>query len=667
MCRPPPPRVGSSSSVVFPPPHTLPVGGRLPHFKDRWIKTLRLTPWHIQALDGVPIDWEQAPPENKPFDSALRYKPGSKERLACSKTLQHYLDIQSVRVLSPDTSDGLWSTFFPVPKKGTDKMRGCVDLRRTNECIKYEHFKMEGLHTVAQMLRRNDYMTKIDISDFYHHFLLQQQDSRYMRFMWEGVKYECIGMPFGLAPAPRLATKLLAPVIRHLRRLGLRVSVYIDDIICLARSITRSIAHTQVAVDTLHYLGFSVHPEKCNLIPLRSQEFLGTQVNSKKMQFRVAREKIRNIRREIQAVFKANDLHQLTVRNLASLLGKLNALRGAVVSAQLHLWPFHHLMKDALAKARWVDCTALDPPVVEEMWWWHDQMKDWSGKSIIPTRSQMVVTTDASSHGWGGWWRQFGQSGTLRNEARGFWLPQEQKMSSNARELSGVLLTVQAALSKLRGKQVLVETDNKATQAYINHLGGRSRFLNSIARKLWTMCYSNGILLTAVHRPGKVNQRADLLSRWKKDHTDIRLPPSSFQLIEQHFGPHSVDLFATRDNRLLPRFVSWRPDPESLATDAFMFPLKGENPYCFPPVACIPRLLREVLHQQATVSLVAPDWAAPWMPDLRRMLIAPPVRLPDNPVQTVSSDFRNWKLTCFRISGSLWKTWTARKASSHPF
>ena len=46
-------------------------------------------------------------------------------------------------------------------------MRACFDLRKPNECIKYEHFKMEGgLHTVAQMLRRNDYMTKIDISDF---------------------------------------------------------------------------------------------------------------------------------------------------------------------------------------------------------------------------------------------------------------------------------------------------------------------------------------------------------------------------------------------------------------------------------------------------------------------------------------------------------------------
>ena len=186
--------------------------------------------------------------------------------------------------------------------------------------------------------------------------------------------------------------------------------------------------------------------------------------------------------------------------------------------------------------------------------------------------------------------------------------PHEQGMSSNARELSGVLLTVQAALPSLRGKRVLVETDNKATQAYVNHLGGRSRFLNSIARRLWTMCYSNNILLSAVHRPGKVNQRADLLSRWRKDHSDIRLPPTSFRKVQELFGPHSVDLFATRDNRPLPRFVSWRPDPESVATDAFMFPLKGENPYCFPSVACIPRPLREVLHQQATVTLVAPDW-----------------------------------------------------------
>ena len=86
-------------------------------------------------------------------------------------------------------------------------------------------------------------------------------------------------------------------------------------------------------------------------------------------------------------------------------------------------------------------------------------------------------------------------------------------MSSNARELSGVKLMVKARLEHFRTQVVLVETDNKVTQAYINHFGGRSVFLNSIAGDLWSMCYQAHILLVAVRRPGKVNVRADRLSR----------------------------------------------------------------------------------------------------------------------------------------------------------
>ena len=82
-------------------------------------------------------------------------------------------------------------------------------------------------------------------------------------------------------------------------------------------------------------------------------------------------------------------------------------------------------------------------------------------------------------------------------------------MSSDARELSGVKLTVTAAMPSLRGRVVLVETDDEVTHAYINHLGGRSPFLNSIARDLWSMCYHADILLVAVHRPRKVNVQAD--------------------------------------------------------------------------------------------------------------------------------------------------------------
>ena len=78
-------------------------------------------------------------------------------------------------------------------------------------------------------------------------------------------------------------------------------------------------------------------------------------------------------------------------------------------------------------------------------------------------------------------------------------------MSSNAQELSSVKLMIKASLKHFCNQVVLVETNNKVTQAYINHLGGQSLFLNSITQDLWSMCYQAHILLVAVHCPCKVN------------------------------------------------------------------------------------------------------------------------------------------------------------------
>ena len=142
-------------------------------------------------------------------------------------------------------------------------MRGCIDLRRLNQHIWYKHLKMEGLHTIQPLIQRNDLVTKVDLSDFYMHFRIGQADGRYMRFMWEGKKYRCISMPFGLAPAPRLATEMMAPVIRYPRSRGLRLAIYIDDLILLSRLYNESIEQTQLLVDTLHKLSFGIHPDKC--------------------------------------------------------------------------------------------------------------------------------------------------------------------------------------------------------------------------------------------------------------------------------------------------------------------------------------------------------------------------------------------------------------------
>ena len=56
-------------------------------------------------------------------------------------------------------------------------------------------------------------MTKVDMSDYFFHYMIAPKDRKYFRFMFLGQKFQFTAMPFGLASAPRLATKMLQPVI----------------------------------------------------------------------------------------------------------------------------------------------------------------------------------------------------------------------------------------------------------------------------------------------------------------------------------------------------------------------------------------------------------------------------------------------------------------------
>ena len=78
---------------------------------------------------------------------------------------------------------------------------------RNHQAIVYEHLKVEGVRTIGKILHRIDLITKVDLSDFFMHFLIRKGDAKYMQFMCEGRKYRCTGMPFRLALAPRHAAK----------------------------------------------------------------------------------------------------------------------------------------------------------------------------------------------------------------------------------------------------------------------------------------------------------------------------------------------------------------------------------------------------------------------------------------------------------------------------
>jgi len=129
--------------------------------------------------------------------------------------------------------------------------------------------------------------------------------------------------------------------------------------------------------------------------------------------------------------------------------------------------------------------------------------------------------------------------------------------------------------------------------------------------------------------PGSLNTVADEESRVMKDRSDWRLWPKMFHQINFRFGPLEVDLFASRLTAQLPKWLSWRPDPSALTTDAFSLNWSDMTGYANPPWNLIGRVLSQVRQQNATLILVTPVWRAqPWYPSLLELLIEEPILLP---------------------------------------
>ena len=158
--------------------------------------------------------------------------------------------------------------------------------------------------------------------------------------------------------------------------------------------------------------------------------------------------------------------------------------------------------------------------------------------------------------------------------------------------------------------------------------GTRSHQLNDLATQLWVWCLERGITLSAEHLPGVENCVADFESRTVQSSAEWQLRKDIFlNLMRAH--QCNVDLFATRLNHQLPQYVSWRPDPFALGTDAMQIPWTRLKGYAFPPFVLISKILRKVREERTMILLIAPVWESQaWYPTLLSMLVDYPILLP---------------------------------------
>lgn len=568
---------------------------------------------------------------------------------------QHFIDTEIQALLNknaiefvPRNSIGFRSRLFTIPKKTGDR-RPVLNLKPLNKFVQQRHFKMETMKQVCTLIRQGDYLTSIDLTDAFLHVLIHPSSRRYLQFVWKNQVLQWRTLPFGLALSPYVFTKVLRPVLRWARRKGIRITAYLDDLLIIAKDYHTSQLHTQMVQDKLLDLGFNIKMAKSSLIPSQQLEHLGFIINTQLMQLQVPANKIRDLRREASRMLSKVSC---PIKQVASFIGKAQSLLMAVFPARLKTRHLLALKNRTIRHHKaWHKLVELPHQARLELEWWRDNLRTWNGKSFLPQLPEAELYTDASDLGWG--------IVTQNHTWRGQWNTKDQQQHINWKELMVIWKAIH--LPKFQGKCLQIYCDNMTTIAYVNKFGGtRSPLLMDLANSIWNYCLTTNTRIQLHYIPSAFNP-ADSPSRRLQHQIEWRLAHHYFQHLNQLWGPHHVDLFASHLNHQLPKYVSWKWDPLAMATDAMSLDWSNLGRlYICPPWNLLPLIIQRLRDQHPPATLITPWWpSAIWFPTLQAMSTCRPLKIPRSavlppPDQEANVLHKNphWSLTAWHVNGN---------------
>jgi ribonuclease HI len=593
------------------------VGGRLNKFKDFWDLHIR-DKWAVQiANQGYAIEFLSLPHlHSKPVRTFL-----PEEQHQCLwEEIDQMLEKRAITEIF-DQSEGFYSTFFLVSNK-QGGLRPILNLKPLNKFVKTVKFKMCTPQTIVQTLCKGDWLASLDLKDAYFHVPIRESHRKFLRFSFQERTFQFSVLPFGLSTAPRVFTKMLAPLVGLLHEQGIRLFPYIDDCLIVAKSPYQLIQAVSTTIHVLDQAGFVINQKKSHPQPVQRLQFLGVDWDSLLAMSFLPKDRA-IVLRDTALAFMAPSATK-SARQFKRLLGLIAASLQTVPFARLRMRPIQIFFN-----SQWsAETQSLEQPIavpqtlVEHFHWWTELTNLTQGLKWIKAGPTRVLTTDACMRSWG--------AHLLSKRVQGRWTLSQQSLHINVLELQAVFNALKAFLPDVRGRSVLVQTDNTATLYYINKMGGtKSRELCALTWDLLLWCMLHQIDLVAAHIPGEENVLADRLSRHILPYHEWELAERVVQRIFQYWSTPDVDLFATVENRKLSRFCAIRYYPEVEMVNAMALTWTNKFLYAFPPLPMIRQVLMKVQREGAVMILIAPKWTMrDWFPILLDLLIDYPLRLP---------------------------------------
>ena len=120
------------------------------------------------------------------------------------------------------------------------------------------------------LLQEEVYLCKLDRKDAY----CEKKKLEKIRYVLLVRKFTRISVPmFWLGSCPQIFTKLLKIPIAILRRIDLRMIIYLDDMFLMGHSIAEIRICHKTSIFLLHHMGFVIKRKKSNLMPVQGIEF----------------------------------------------------------------------------------------------------------------------------------------------------------------------------------------------------------------------------------------------------------------------------------------------------------------------------------------------------------------------------------------------------------
>ncbi|KAG1107399.1 hypothetical protein G6F61_011802 [Rhizopus arrhizus] len=189
-------------SSVISPLQIHPVGNRLSKFYSKWTDISNNSYINTIIQHGYHIPFHITPPVTTSPTLIIPYS--TDQIVLLDKAIQELLTKAAIEKVFPQQVSqvpGFYSSIFVIPKKNGG-IRPVFNLKKLNLYLDAPHFKMETIREVSRMIKPNDYLTSIDLSDAFLHMGLHPSSRRYLRFQWRNQVYQFCTTAFGLSTSP---------------------------------------------------------------------------------------------------------------------------------------------------------------------------------------------------------------------------------------------------------------------------------------------------------------------------------------------------------------------------------------------------------------------------------------------------------------------------------